>query len=118
MANTKNKGLNVNIKSFLAAIVVIFILMVVSYLLTILVPGGNYARIPDTSGNLQIDPNGTFSSVKGGIPFWKWLLSPILVLGASGNTTLIAVIAFVAIIVWRIQKANAELKQEYALGRK
>ena len=98
MANTKNKGLNVNIKSFLAAIVVIFILMVVSYLLTILVPGGNYARIPDASGNLQIDPNGTFSSVKGGIPFWKWLLSPILVLGASGNTTLIAVIAFLLVI--------------------
>ena len=98
MGNTKNKGLNVNVKSFIAAIVVIFILMVVAYLLTILVPGGSYSRIPDANGNLQIDPSGTFTSVAGGIPFWKWILSPILVLGASGNATLIAVIAFLLVI--------------------
>lgn len=98
MGNTKSKGLNINTKSFIAAIVVIFILMVVAYLLTILVPGGSYARIPDASGNLQIDPSGTFTSVEGGIPFWKWILSPILVLGASGSATLIAVIAFLLVI--------------------
>ena len=98
MGNTKNKGLNVNVKSFIAAIVVIFILMVVAYLLTILVPGGSYSRIPDANGNLQIDPSGAFTAVEGGIPFWKWILSPVLVLGASGNATLIAVIAFLLVI--------------------
>ena len=39
-----------------------------------------------------------FTSVEGGIPFWKWLLSPILVLGASGSGTLIAVIIFLLVI--------------------
>lgn len=34
----------------------------------------------------------------GGIPFWKWLLSPILVLTASGSGTLIAVVVFLIVI--------------------
>ena len=38
-------------------------------------------------------------------------------LGAGFLPGLIAVLAFVAVIVWRIQKANSELKQEYALSR-
>ena len=47
--------------------------MILTYLLTFIIPGGS-------------------------IPFWKWLLSPILVLGAEGNVSLIAVLAFLLII--------------------
>ena len=56
----ENTGINISVKSFITAIVVIFVLMVLTYGLTFLIPGG-------------------------GIPFWKWALSPILVLGADGN---------------------------------
>ena len=98
MRSKKQQGLNVSTKSFIAAIMVIFLLMIVAYLMTIFIPGGEYTRVMDQNGNLQIDPNGAFTSVVGGIPFWKWILSPILVLGASGNVTLIAVIAFLLII--------------------
>lgn len=69
----EKKGLNVGVKSFVTAIVVIFILMVATYGLTFIVPGG-------------------------GIPFWKWVLSPILVLGSEGNGSLIAVIIFLLVI--------------------
>lgn len=71
--NKENTGLNISAKSFITAIVVIFILMILTYALTFVVPGG-------------------------GIPFWKWVLSPILVLGAEGNVSLIAVIAFLLVI--------------------
>lgn len=94
----ENKSLNISTKSFLTAIIVIFVLMVVSYLLTFLIPGGEYARVPDQSGNLIIDTAAGFSYTQGGIPFWKWLLSPILVLTVSGSGTLIAVIAFLLVI--------------------
>ena len=98
MQQTENKGLNISIRSFIMAIVVIFVLMAVSYLLTFLVPGGSYTRVLDGSGNLIIDTTAAFTYTDGGIPFWKWLLSPVLILGASGGGTLIAVIVFLLVI--------------------
>ena len=85
MSEQKQKGLNISTRSFITAIVVIFVLMIAAYILTLVVPGGAYARIPDENGNLIIDTASGFDQVEGGIPFWKWLLSPILVLGAPGN---------------------------------
>ena len=69
----EEQGLNVSTKSFITAILVIFVLMVLTYGLTFIVPGG-------------------------GIPFWKWALSPILVLFGEGNGSLIGVIVFLFVI--------------------
>lgn len=73
MKENKNKGLNISVKSFVTAIVILFVLMVLTYGLTCLIPGGE-------------------------IPLWKWVLSPILVLGAEGSGSLIAIIAFLLIL--------------------
>lgn len=70
---SENTGLNISVKSFITAIAVIFVLMILTYGLTFIIPDG-------------------------GIPFWKWALSPILVLGAEGNVSLIAVIVFLLVI--------------------
>lgn len=70
---TEKKGLNISAKSFVTAILVIFALMVLTYGLTFIVPGG-------------------------GIPFGKWILSPILVLGSEDNVSLIAVLIFLLVI--------------------
>ena len=69
----EKKELNVGVKSFLTAIIVIFIMMVGTYGLTFVVPGAY-------------------------MPFWQWALSPILVLGSEGNGSLIAVIIFLLVI--------------------
>jgi uncharacterized ion transporter superfamily protein YfcC len=98
MSENKKGGLNIGVKSFITAIAVILVLMIISYILTLVVPGGSYARVEGEDGNLIIDTGVGFTSVEGGIPFWKWLLSPILVLGASGSGTLIAVIIFLLVI--------------------
>ena len=50
----KSKGMDVSTRSFLMAIIVIFVMMVASYLLTFLIPGGSYVRVPDENGNLII----------------------------------------------------------------
>ena len=71
--NQENKGINISTKSFLTAILVIFVLMVMTYGLTFIIPGG-------------------------GIPLWKWALSPVLVLGAEDNVSLIAVLIFLLVI--------------------
>lgn len=99
MNETKEKkGLNISTKSFITAIAVILVLMILTYGLSFLIPGGEYARIVDALGNTVIDTAGGFQHVQGGIPFWKWILSPFLVLGAEGNGSLIAVIAFLLVI--------------------
>lgn len=74
MNETKEKkGVNISTKSFITAIAVLVVLMVCTYGLTFIVPGG-------------------------GIPFWKWALSPILVLVGEDNVSLIAVIVFLLVI--------------------
>ena len=98
MSTKKKSTTNVSTRSFITAIAVIFILMILTYILTLVVPSGAYSRVEDGEGNLVIDTEGGFSYVEGGISFWKWLASPILVLGASGNAALIAVIAFLLVI--------------------
>ena len=98
MSQSDKKRLNISARSFITAILVIFVLMVVGYILTLVIPGGSYARVEDANGNMVIDTEGGFSHVEGGISFFRWLLSPILVLGASGSGALIAVIAFLLVI--------------------
>ena len=95
---TENKGLDINVKSFITAILIILTLMCLTYALTFVIPGGEYARVLDSNGELIIDTEAGFSFVEGGMPFWKWLLSPFLVLTAEGSGTIIAVIAFLLVI--------------------
>lgn len=90
----KEGGLNVSVKSFITAIIVIFVLMVATYVLTFVIPSGAYDRDPATNELIQ----GSFHYVDGGIPFWKWILSPVLLLGAEGSGTIIAVIVFLLVI--------------------
>ncbi len=63
----------ISTRSYLGAIAVIAILMTVSYIAALVIPCD-------------------------GIPVWRFILSPILVLGAEGNGTLIAVLVFLLII--------------------
>lgn len=113
----EKKGLNISVKSFVTAILVLFVLMVLTYLLTLIIPGGLYPRITDSSGSTQIDTSGRFTYVDGGLPFWKWLLSPVLVLGASGSGTLIAVIAFLLVIGGIFNALEKGQLMQYILNR-
>ena len=94
----ESKGIHMEKKSFLISFLFIFLMMVGVYILTLVVPGGQYPRVPDANGNMIIDMKGEFTSVQGGLPFWKWLASPILVLFAPGASTLIMVIGFLLMV--------------------
>ena len=87
---------NVGTRSFIAALIILFLLMVLTYALTLVLPAGEYQRVV-IDGKESIVA-GTYQSVSGGLPFWKWLLSPFLALGASGSGTVIAIIAFLLVI--------------------
>ena len=98
MEQTNKKGLNISAKSFVTSILVILALMILTYALTFIIPAGEYARVINENGDSVIDLQSEFRFVEGGMPFWKWILSPVLVLGAEGGGTTIAVIAFLLVI--------------------
>ena len=113
----KQAGLNVSVRSFLTAIIVVLILMILTFALTFAIPGGEYARILDENGNTVIDAAGGFSYVAGGIPFWKWLLSPVLVLGAEGGGMIIAILAFLLVVGGVFNALEACGLMKYMLNR-
>ena len=113
----EKKGLNISTRSFVTAILVLLVLMILTYILTFLIPGGQYPRIPDADGSLCIDTEGQFSYVEGGIPFWKWILSPFLLLGAEGSGTQIAVIAFLLVVGGIFNALDKGGLMKYILGR-
>ena len=88
----------INLKSYVSSLIVLFLLMVLTYVLTFIIPSGEYPRIINEAGNEVIDISSDFSFVDGNIPFWKWLLSPFLVLTVSGSFTIIAVIILLIVI--------------------
>ena len=71
--NKNKKPMEASVQSFTTAIAVIFVMMVLTYILTFIIPGG-------------------------GIPFWKWILSPVLVLFGEDSGSLIAIIALLVVL--------------------
>ena len=116
-AGKEKKGLNISTKSFITAILVIFVLMIFTYILTFMIPGGEYTRMTDEAGNTVIDTGSGFSAVDGGISFWKWILSPVLVLGASGSGSLIAVIVFLLVIGGVFNSLDKSRLMKYMLDK-
>ena len=116
MQQEKN-GLNVSVRSFLTAILVIAVLMVLTFVLACVIPGGEYVRVLDASGNLVIDAGAEFHAVEGGLPFWKWLLSPILVLGADGGGMVAAILVFLLVIGGVFNSLEVRGLMKYMLSR-
>ena len=72
------------------------VLMVLTYILTLIIPAGSFDRFMEAGKEVILE--GSYHETEGGIPFWKWLLSPILVLGSGQGVTIISVIAFLLLI--------------------
>lgn len=82
----------VQIRSFVTAFVILAAFMVAAFVLSAVLPGGMYAReMVDGRETIVAD---SFTQVQSGIPFWKFLLSPILVLGYQGGSMLVLIIIF------------------------
>ena len=96
MEKQTKRVFNVGTRSFITALIILFLLMMLTYALTLFLPAGEYQRVM-TDGKETIVP-GTYQNVAGGLPFWRWLLSPFLALGSAGSGTVIAIIAFLLVI--------------------
>ena len=96
MEQKSKRVFNIGTRSFMAALIILFVLMALTFALTQVLPAGEYQR--QTTDGTEAIVADTYHTVQGGIPFWKWLLSPFLALGAAGSATVIAIITFLLVI--------------------
>ena len=114
-APAEGKIMNISLKSFLTALIMLFCLMVLTYAFTFILPAGEYQRVVEDGKEMIL--NGTYAPVDGGIPFWKWLLSPFLALTAGGGGSVIAIVIFLLVIGGAFNALEAAGIMAYMLGR-
>jgi uncharacterized ion transporter superfamily protein YfcC len=115
MEKENARVMDLNIKSFVGALVMLLILMVLTYALTFVVPSGSYKR--ELVDGVETIVAGTYEASAGGISLWRWLLSPVLVIGAKGGVTIIAIVIFLLIIGGAFTALDCAGVMSYMLSR-
>ncbi len=94
----QKSGAQISVKAFVQAVVIIFVLMMVSGVLTQIIPAGSYTRV-EVDGRQVIDPN-TFQYIeRPDFPIWRWFTAPVEVLFTQdGLTKVIPIIAFIILV--------------------
>lgn len=103
MENTKNnKLINISKKTFIGVAILLLLLMVTAIIMTYVLPKGHFAEVDGV-----LDYTNYVSEGKaGGIPVWKGILSPFLLLGADGGISMIMLCIFLLVIGGAFQAMN------------
>jgi len=102
-ANIDNKLINISKKTFISVLVLLFILMAVSIALTYIIPKGEYGVTPGGETDYQTYIPLPDSS---GIPIWKGVAAPLLLLGTSDGVTVLMLSIFLLVIAGTFQAMN------------
>lgn len=86
----QDKILKINKRSFITVCIILVAFMLLSYIMTFLIPHGNFVNVDGAQQYVPVE--GT------GMPFWKFILSPFLVLGSSSGLTIIVISLFILIL--------------------
>lgn len=97
-----NKLINISKKTFISVCILLFALIIVSITLTYIIPKGEYGLV-----NGEVD-YATYIALENesGIPIWKGLLAPFLVLGSSDGISIIMLSLFLVVIAGAFQAMN------------
>ena len=94
--------INISKKTFVQVVILLFALLIVSIILTHVIPRGTFPRDPEIG---EITDYSAYTATDDrGIPLWKGLLSPILVL--TSNISLIMLALFLFVISAAFQVMN------------
>jgi len=83
---------SISVRTYITAFLVLVGLMVAALILTRVLPAGEFERTI-VDGSVVIVPD-SFHATDGNLPLWKWLLSPLLILGGPNNVMLIFLLVF------------------------
>ena len=98
MNQEQKSGAQISTKAFLQAVAIIFVLMMISGVLTRIIPAGEYSRL-EVDGREVIDPNSFQFTPQRDFPIWRWFSAPLEVLFTpDGLTKVIPIIAFILLV--------------------
>ena len=101
--NINRKLINISTHTFITALVMLVGLMVLSIVLTYIIPRGAFGT--DASGNVDYGTYVLLENEKG-IAIWKGIFAPILLLGSSDGITVIMLSLFLVVIGGAFQAMN------------
>jgi uncharacterized ion transporter superfamily protein YfcC len=91
-------GAQISRKAFLQAVIIIFILMMASGILTRLIPSGLYTR-SIVDGREVIDPASFKFTSQPDLPIWRWFTAPVEVLFTpDGMSKVVPIILFIVLV--------------------
>lgn len=97
MDQKKAKGFQIGKKAFLTSIFILAGLILVSGILTKVLPSGEYAVL-ESQGREIVQP-GTYTEIsKPDYPVWRWITAPVEVFWGSNSLTIIVLVAFLIFI--------------------
>lgn len=99
----ENRLVNISRRTFISVLILLLALMVASIVLTYVIPKGAYETAVENGDTVTKYDSYIPLSESGGIPVWKGLLAPFLILGSSDGITLIMLSVFLLVIVGTFQ---------------
>ena len=94
---SKDSSIKIGAKAFIFSTAIILVLMIVSGILTKVMPAGVYDRVVSEGRTLVV--NGSYREIaRPAYPFWRWFTAPIEILFGPENLTPIVLIVFIIVI--------------------
>lgn len=95
--NENENALKISKKTFLTAVAILGVLMLLAGILTQVIPAGSFDRV--TVDGREVVQQGTFHYTAGtGYPVWRWLTAPVEVLWGPDGAMVIVIIIFIMFI--------------------
>jgi len=97
MADPKS-GVQISKKAFIQALLIIFSLMMLSGVLTRVMPSGQFARVVEPGrGEVILPETFTFTEAQG-LPVWRWFTAPFEVFFSADGFTILGIIIFILLV--------------------
>jgi len=94
---SKDSAIKIGGKAFLLSAMIILALMIVSGILTRILPAGLFERVVSEGRTLVV--NGSYREIaRPAYPVWRWFTAPIEILFGPDNLTPIVLIIFISVI--------------------
>ncbi len=92
-----NSSLNISKKSFLTSFIILLALMILSGILTFIIPAGSYERELVNGDTVVIRDSFQYISDIN-YPVWRWFTAPFEILAGNDSIIIIAIIIFILVI--------------------